>query len=157
MSRGQRFAFLAIAVVIAIVAIIVLADSSEDDGDADQTAATATPTETATPTDGEPDEETPTPTPTATPKPKPPLLTAGRVRELNYTEGDTIRFRVRSDVPEEIHVHCYDITRDVPAGETITVSFEASITGICEVEFHNSGELIGELKVEPEVGVRLTP
>jgi len=150
MNRGQRFAFLAIAVVIAVVAIVVLADSSEDDS-GDQTSATATPTatETAAPTEAEPGEETPTATPTPTPRPQPPLLAAGRVRELEFTEGDRIRFRVRSDVDEEIHVHCYDITRDVPAGRTITVSFEATITGICEVEFHGSGEPIGELRVEP--------
>ena len=143
MSRGQRFTFLAIAVVIAVAAIVVLADTSEDETEPTQSAATATPT--ATPGA----EETPTATPTPTPRPQPPLLTAGRIRELEYTEGDTIRFRVRSDAPEEIHVHCYDITRDVPPGRTISVSFEADITGICEVEFHNSGEPIAELRVEP--------
>jgi hypothetical protein len=150
MTRGTRFTFLAIAVVIALVAVVVLADSSEDDGGS-ETAATATPTETAAPTEANPgEEETPTatPTPEATPPP-PPLLQAGRVRELEYTEGDRIRFRVRSDVDEEIHVHCYDITRDVPAGRTITVSFDASITGICEVELHGSGEPIAELRVQP--------
>jgi hypothetical protein len=149
MDRGRRFTFLAIAVVIAIAAVVVLADSSEDDTTSDQTAATATPTETAAPTEASPGEETPTATPTPTPTPKPPLLTAGRVRELEFTEGDTARFRVRSSEPEEIHVHCYDITREVPAGETITVSFKADITGICEIEFHNSGEPIAELRVEP--------
>jgi FtsP/CotA-like multicopper oxidase with cupredoxin domain len=144
-SRGQRFTFLAIALVIAVAAIVVLADTSEDETEPTQSAATATPTATESPGA----EETPTATPTPTPRPQPPLLTAGRVRELEYTEGDTIRFRVRSDAPEEIHVHCYDITRDVPPGRTISVSFEADITGICEVEFHNSGESIAELRVEP--------
>jgi hypothetical protein len=143
MSRRQRFTFLAIAVAIAVVAVIVLADSSEDATEPTQTAATATPTPTSA------GEERGTPTPTATPKP-PPLLTAGKVSELKFTEGETIRFRVRSDAPEEIHVHCYDITRDVPAGRTITVSFKATITGICETEFHNSGEVIAELRVEPK-------
>jgi hypothetical protein len=149
MSRGTRLTFLAIAVVIAIVAVVVLADSSEDDGGT-QTAATATPTETAAPTEASPgEEETPTATPTPEPTPPPPpLLQAGRVRELGFEEGERVRFRVRSDVDEEIHVHCYDITRDVPAGRTITVSFEASITGICEIELHGSGEPIGELRVE---------
>ncbi len=150
MSRGQRFTFLAIAVVIGIVAIFVLADTSEDEPN--QSAATATATPTPEPEEASPGaEETaaPTATPTPTPRPQPPLLTSGRVRELEFTEGDRIRFRVRSDVTEEIHVHCYDITRDVPAGRTITVSFEASITGICEIEFHNSGEPIGELRVQP--------
>jgi hypothetical protein len=147
MSRGQRFTFLAIAVVIAIVAIVVLADTSKDDTGT-EAAATATPT--AAPTEAEPGEETPTATPTPEPTPPPPpLLQAGRARELSFTEGERIRFRVRSEAPEEIHVHCYDITREVPAGRTITVSFEASITGICEVEFHNSGERIASLRVEP--------
>jgi len=145
MSTGQRFTFLAIALAIAVVAIVVLADSSEDDAEPGQAAATATPTATATPE--EPASETATPTPT--PRPQPPLLTAGKVAELEFTEGETIRFRVRSDEPEEIHVHCYDITRDVPAGRTINVSFKADITGICEVEFHGSGEPIAELRVEP--------
>jgi hypothetical protein len=147
MSRGQRFTFLAIAVVIGVVAIFLLADSSEDPSEPSQTAATATPTPTAEET-GE-QAATATPTATPTPKPLPPLLTAGKVRELEFTEGETIRFRVRSQAPEEIHVHCYDITRDVPAGRTIDVSFKADITGICEVEFHNSGEPIAELRVEP--------
>jgi hypothetical protein len=146
MSSRQRITFLGIAVVIAVVAIVVLADSSEDSGSS-QTAATATATPTGTPT--EPAEETPTSTPTPTPRPKPPLLTAGKVTELEFDEGDTVRFRVRSPEPEEIHVHCYEITRDVPAGETITVSFRAGITGICEIEFHNSGEQIAELRVDP--------
>src|SRR5918995_5267038 len=114
MSRRQRFTFLAIAVVIAVVAAVVLADTSEDDDQPSQTAATATPTGTPT----EPGEETATATPTATPTPKPPLLTAGKVAELEFTEGETIRFRVRSGEPEEIHVHCYDVTRDVPSGKT---------------------------------------
>ena len=152
MSRGTRFTFLAIAIVIAIAAVVVLADSSEDDTTGDETAATATATGTAAPTEASPGEETPTatPTPTPTPKPPPPLLTAGNVRQLEYTEGETIRFRVRSPTLEEIHVHCYDITREVPAGETITVTFKATIPGICETEFHNSGETIAELRVEPE-------
>jgi hypothetical protein len=147
MSRRQRFTFLAIAAAIAVVAVVVLADSSEDDTQPSRTAATAT--STPTPPDSEPESADETPTPTPTPKP-PPLLQAGKVTELEFTEGETVRFRVRSQEPEEIHVHCYDIEREVPAGRTITLSFKASITGICEVEFHNSGEPIGELRVDPK-------
>ena len=150
MSGRQRITFLAIAALIAVVAVIVLADSSEDDSEPSQTAATATPTATPTESAPESSEETATPTPTPTPEPPPPLMQSGKVTELEFTEGDTIRFRVRSQEPEEIHVHCYDITRDVPSGKTITVSFKASITGTCEVEFHNSGEEIGALTVNPD-------
>jgi type IV secretory pathway VirB10-like protein len=147
MSRGTRIVFLAIAVVIAIVAIVVLADSSEDDGGT-QTSATATPTETSTPTETAPGEETSTPTPEPTPPP-PPLLTADKVTELQGTEGETVRFRARSATDDEVHVHGYDLSEDAPAGQTITMSFKATITGIFEIEFENAGKEIGKLTVEP--------
>ena len=148
MSKGQRFTFLAIAAVIAIVAVVVLAGGDDEPADSgEQAAATATPSATAEPQEAEP-HETATPTPEPTPKP-PPLLRAGRVTKLEATEGETVRFRVRSATNEEIHVHAYDITRDIPAGKTVNVAFKATITGIVEIEFHGSGEEIGELTVEP--------
>jgi heme/copper-type cytochrome/quinol oxidase subunit 2 len=146
MSRGQRFAFLGIAVVIAVIAVIVLADSSEDDKA--PTAATATPTASAAPQEAAPQEES-TPTPTPTPPP-PPLLTAGKVRELEFKQGDTVRFRIRSDTADHVHVHGYDLMKDVEPGKTATMSFKATITGIFEVEFEDSGTQIAELKVEPK-------
>ena len=151
MSRGSRITFLASAVVIAIVAIVVLADSSEDDSGT-QTAATATPAETATPTEASPaEEDTPTPTPTPEPTPPPPpLLTANKVTELEATQGDTVKFRARSATDDHVHVHGYDIMKDVPAGETITVSFKADITGIFEIEFEDAGKEIGKLTVQPK-------
>jgi hypothetical protein len=145
MSKGQRFTFLAIAAVIAIVAVVVLAGSDGDEpaDSGEQAAATATPSATAEPQEASPQE-------TATPTPEPaPLLRAGKVTKLEATEGETVRFRVRSDTDEEIHVHAYDITRDIPAGKTVNVAFEATITGIVEIEFHGSGEQIAELTVEP--------
>jgi len=154
MSRGQRFTFLGVAALIAIVAIFVLADSSEDPSEGEQAAATATatPEATASPQEASPGaEETPTPTPTPEPTPEPPpLLTSGGVTELEFEQDETARFRVRSSVPEEIHVHGYDIYRDIPADKTVNVAFKADITGIFEIEFHNSGKPIAELKIQPK-------
>jgi len=149
MSRGQRLSFLVVAVVIAVVAVVVLADSSEDPSGA-PTVATATPTSTATaePQEAEP-AETETPTPAPTPKP-PPLLTGGKVTKLRAEQGDTVRFRVRSPVAEEVHVHTYDISKDLEPGKTATVSFKADITGIFEIEFEHAGEQIAELRVDPK-------
>lgn len=149
MSKGQRFTFLAIAAVIAIVAVVVLAGSGDDEpaDSGEQAAATATPSATAEPQEASP-QETATPTPEPTPKP-PPLLRAGKVTKLKATEGETVRFRVRSGTDEEIHVHAYDITREIPAGKTVDVAFKATITGVVEIEFHGSGEQIAELTVEP--------
>ena len=149
MSRGSRITFLAIAVVIAIVAIVVLADSSEDDSGT-ETAATATPT--ATPTEASPaEEETPTATPTPEPTPPPPpLLTANKVTELEANQGETVKFRARSATDDHVHVHGYDIMKDAPAGETITMSFKADITGIFEIELEHSAQQLAELRVDPE-------
>ena len=146
MSRGQRLTFLGIAAVIAVVAVVLLAGGGGDDSDdSSNAAATATGTPSATATTGGAAAEESTPTP----KPKPVLLKAGSEKALNYEQDETVRFRVTSDVPEEIHVHGYDITKEVPAGETVTVSFKADINGIFEIEFHNSGALLAQLKVVP--------
>ena len=144
MTRNQRLTFLAIAVVIAVAAIVAFAAGGGDEGeDAGRATATAQPQE---PSAG----EEATPEPTATPRPKPPLVTGEGVKELTFKEGDTVRFRVRSAEPEEIHVHGYDIAKDVEPGQTVTFSFKATITGIFEVEYEHAGKQIAELKVEPK-------
>jgi FtsP/CotA-like multicopper oxidase with cupredoxin domain len=146
MSRNQRLTFLGIAALIAVVAIVILVTGGNDPEETSQQAGT-TPTATATRSATEAsDESTPEPTPT----PKPPLLQSGNVEKLRFEEGDTVRFRVRNDAPEEIHVHGYDIVREIEPGKTATVSFKATITGIFEIEFHGSAEQIGELRVDPK-------
>jgi type IV secretory pathway VirB10-like protein len=151
MSRNQRLSFLGIAAVIAVAAIVIFAIGRGDDGEeAAGTAATATATATPSATEDAEGTATPTPTPTPTPEPPPPLLQSGEVTELRFTEGETVRFRARSEETEEIHVHGYDRYVDLPAGKTVTESFKGSITGIFEIELHGSGEQIGELRVDPK-------
>ena len=60
-----------------------------------------------------------------------------------------MRFRVRSPEDEEVHIHGYDITKDVKAGQTARISFKATIDGIFEIEFEHSGTQIAELRVDP--------
>jgi hypothetical protein len=153
MSRNQRLSFLGIAAVIAVVAIVVLVVGGGSDDtttdDSANTSAQQTATATATPT-AEGGQETSTPTPTPTPKPQPPLLQAGKVTKLRFDEGETVRFRVRSDKPEHVHIHGYDIMKDVEPGQTANVAFKATITGIFEIEFEDSAEEIAELRVDPK-------
>jgi FtsP/CotA-like multicopper oxidase with cupredoxin domain len=144
MSRAQRLTFLGIAVVIAIVAIVVLADSGEDSSPPSPSKADATVTPSSTAS------ATPTATATPTPKPQPPLLDGSKVVKLEFTEGDTVTFRVTSDVPEEVHVHGYDIAKDLEPGKVTTVSFPASITGIFEIEYEHAAKQIAELRVDPK-------
>jgi type V secretory pathway adhesin AidA len=151
MSRNQRLSFLGIAAVIAVVAIVVLTTGGSDDtttDDSTNTSAQQTATPSATPTAAESDDATPTPTPK--PKPQAPLLVAGKVAKLRYEEGETVRFRVRNDGPEHVHVHGYDIMKDIEPGKTANVSFKADITGIFEIEFEDSAQQIAELRVDPK-------
>jgi hypothetical protein len=145
-SRAQRLSFLAVAVVIAIVAIVIIVSSGNDEQEASSANPTATPTATPTPAE----DGTAEPTETPTPKPEPPLVVPGKITKLRFKQGDTVRFRVRSDVADEVHVHGYDLMKDVEPGQTITFSFPATITGIFEVELENRGEQIAQLRVDPD-------
>jgi hypothetical protein len=150
MSRAQRLTFLAIAVVIAIVAVVIIASSGNDEQEATSSSGTATPTATATATPADDGTAEPTETPTPEPEPEVPLVEPGKVTKLRFKQGDTVRFRVRSDVADEVHVHGYDLMKDVEPGKTITFSFPASITGIFEIELEDRGEQIAQLRVDPD-------
>ena len=73
----------------------------------------------------------------------------GGVQTLEYTAGEEIRFRVSSDKAEEIHVHGYDIAKDVPAGGSVEFDFPAELEGIYEAELEGLGVQIIELRVNP--------
>jgi FtsP/CotA-like multicopper oxidase with cupredoxin domain len=141
MSRAQRLTFLGIAAIIAVVAVIVLSRGGNETDKAADATATPTPSATASGTA----EATATPKP----KPKPPLLQAGKEPTLSFDQGDTVRFRVRHGDAEEVHIHGYDIKKELAANETANVSFEASIPGIFEIELEHSGTPLGRLKVGP--------
>lgn len=61
--------------------------------------------------------------------------------------GSTVEIVVTSDVGEELHIHGYDLTLEIGAGETRAVRFQADIPGIFEVEFEESGNPVLDLTV----------
>jgi hypothetical protein len=73
----------------------------------------------------------------------------GGIQELEYDAGDQVAFRVESDVADEIHVHGYDLMKDVTAGGSAEFSFPAEIEGIFEVELEGRKEQIAEIQVNP--------
>lgn len=73
----------------------------------------------------------------------------GGVQTLEFSAGEEVRFRVSSDEAEEIHVHGYDIAKDVPAGGTIEFDFPAELEGIYEAELEGQGVQIAELRINP--------
>jgi hypothetical protein len=143
-----------VAAVILVVTFLLLRPSAEDEGStADTPTTTPTATATATAESGTPaPDETPTPTPTPSPRPTVdpgPVLTGEEVEELRFEKGDTVRFRVRSPQADHVHIHGYDIMRDVKANQTTRISFKAEIDGIFEIEFEDAQVPIAELRVDP--------
>ena len=61
--------------------------------------------------------------------------------------GEQVVLRVSSDVAEEVHVHGYDLSEAVPAGGTVDIPVQATIPGVFEVELHDSGKLLFQLRV----------
>jgi FtsP/CotA-like multicopper oxidase with cupredoxin domain len=142
MTGRSRLAFLGIAVVILVVAFVVLRGSNDTDDSTTET--TATPTVAETPGD----TTTPTPSPKPTVDPG-PVLTGGEVEKIRVDKGDTVRFQVKAPEDEEVHIHGYDIKKDVKAGVTTPISFKATIDGIFEIEFEEQGKQIASLRVNP--------
>lgn len=129
--------------LLALVAIAGLAACGEDDSSSGDTdTGTITTNEKATT-----QEESAKPaTPTIAVRNGEPV---GGVQELEYSAGDEIRFRVSSNQADEVHVHGYDVEKEIPAGGSATLSFPADIEGIFEVELHGSETQIAELRVNP--------
>ncbi len=73
----------------------------------------------------------------------------GGVKDLTYNAGERVRFEVRSDVSDEIHVHGYDLAKDVEAGSSVRFDFPATLEGVFEAELEGRKEQIAELTVNP--------
>lgn len=149
-TRRQRLVNLAIAVAIAVVAAVVIIATSSEDEPEREGVTTPAPAASA----GASVEPRETPTPEPTPEPPPAIEVkggevVGGVAELEFKEGDQIRFTVTSDVADHVHVHAYDLFKDLAPGQTVRFSFPATITGITEIELEDSGLQIAELRVEP--------
>jgi hypothetical protein len=73
----------------------------------------------------------------------------GGVKRLEYERGERVRFLVRADMADEVHVHGFDITKDVPANRSVRFRFSADIEGVFEVELHHAHVTIAELRIGP--------
>jgi FtsP/CotA-like multicopper oxidase with cupredoxin domain len=162
MSRNSRLAILLGGVVVVVLAFVLLRPSADDEDTAPvaqtatapaQTAATPSAETTATTETTEAETQTQEAEPA---EPEVPTIrvrsdgsVAGGVQELDFESGDEIEFRVESAVDEEVHVHGYDIARDVSAGGTTTFRFDADLEGVFEVEIEGAGKQIAELQVSP--------
>ncbi len=144
-SNGARAGIAAALIAAAVVLFILL--SGGDDGTSNDGGGT-TPATTATTGAGDTTGGTPAEAavPTIVIKNGKPV---GGVQELTYNKGDQVKFRVKSDVADEVHLHGYDLMKDVEAGGAVTFDFTAGIDGIYEAELEGRKEQIIELRINP--------
>ena len=67
-------------------------------------------------------------------------LERGRVtpapRTVDLRVGETITLTVTSDHADELHVHGFDIEKQLPAGQAVSVELTGQSPGVYEVETH---------------------
>jgi hypothetical protein len=132
-----------VLVVVAVVLLIILSGGSDDNGDTTSGGAVNNEADSGKQGGGGAQPQVPTIVVDKNGEP------VGGITEITVNTGDEVRFKVKSAVAEEIHVHGYDLMKDVPAGGTVSFSFPAEIEGIFEAELEGHAEQILELRVEP--------
>ena len=162
LSGIQRAGVVLGGLAVLLIVFVVLrgndGNGSSSSSSAPQTTATSTgsdpaatdPATTSTPTSSTGSTSTAT-------TPEPAVQTvrvvngqpAGGIKTISYTKGDQIRLKVQSDTADEIHVHGYDLKKDVTAGGSVEFDFKATIEGRFEVELENAGTQIAMLEVDP--------
>lgn len=73
----------------------------------------------------------------------------GGIRRAEVKKGSEVVLRVDADVADEVHVHGYDLKRDVAPGMPARLAFRATLTGSFEVELEQRSLQIAELQVRP--------
>jgi len=116
----------------------------------EQTSAGSPPGSSApTATSSSPAGATPSPTPTV--RTIAVSYAAGEVSGTSGREqvpiGEQVVLRITSDVAEQVHVHGYDLEAAVPAGGSVDIPVRASIPGVFEVELHDAGKVLFQLRV----------
>ena len=132
---------------VCVLAAVALAGCGSDDGESASSTDTTTTTETTT------DTETTTTTEAQTPTVVKITVVDGQpqggIVRQTVNKDDEVVLVVTSDVADEIHLHGYDISRDVTAGGTVRLPFTATIPGRFEAELESRSVQIADISVEP--------
>ena len=132
----------------------LLAGCGSDDDGGGAAGATTTVASTTTTTGAEP---TSTGEPTTTTAGFSGTLIEAKVtgdrvdtasRRVRVSRGETVRIQVEADHAEEVHVHGYDLKRDVAPGEPAVIEFTADAAGVFEVELEQARLPLFELQVQ---------
>jgi hypothetical protein len=140
---------LALGGAAVLVALFFVLRPGDDDDEAAPPPPAATDTRTTTTTRA----TTTTTTRPAGPTPIRIVVRAGRVigglRRARLERGERAVLIVRADVSDHVHLHGYDIMRDVSPGRPARLRFRATIPGRFEVELEDRRLQIAQIEVRP--------
>lgn len=155
-SAGGRVVVGVVAIALVAVLFFVLRDDEGDDGGTASSEPVVTTDQPAAGGQGaeKPDEQNPE----KPEEPEEPELATievkggqpvGGVAELEFAKGERIQFVVRSDVADHVHLHGYDVFKDVPAGGEVEFDVPATIEGVFEAELEDRVVPVAEITVNP--------
>jgi hypothetical protein len=157
-STFAKIGATAVGVVVLLTLFLVLRPDDGGEGASSVTTTGASPSETATgETTSTTETEAGTTTETETAPAGPTQIRivvrggqpVGGVKRPTVRQGDRVVLVVRSDVADEVHLHGYDIKRDLTPGVPAQLAFRATIAGRFEVELEELGVLLADLEVRP--------
>ena len=73
----------------------------------------------------------------------------GGIRRVTVAKNRRVILTVRADVADHVHLHGYDVMRDIAPGKPGRIDFRATIPGRFEVELEDAGLQIADLTVNP--------
>jgi ABC-type glycerol-3-phosphate transport system substrate-binding protein len=124
-------------------------------GGSSQVGATTETTQATTPATTTTETMTAETTTTSAPEPRTitVVVEAGRpkggIQRPTVDKGDKVVLVVRTDSGEAVHLHGYNIEKDVVPGKAVRMPFTANIAGRFEVELHPTDALLAVIEVKP--------
>jgi hypothetical protein len=141
----------AAGIAVAVVLFLVF----RPEGDDDSASPPPPPNPPTTPTTV---STQPAPPPT-TPKPSvavvqiPIVVRGGKpvggIKRVTVAKNRVVVLFVRSDAADEVHLHGYNVMRDVAPGSPARLRFRATIPGGFEAELEDAGLQIADITVKP--------
>ena len=145
MTRNQRIGLVVAALAVAVIAFVVAQPGDEEESPPASEPASAGEAAESTPTEQKPAE---------TRIRVEGGVVVGEAKTIRAAKNDIVRIVVSSDVPDEMHLHGYDIEKEAAPGEPARFRFKADAEGAFELESHAAEDagnepLVARLLVGP--------
>jgi hypothetical protein len=72
---------------------------------------------------------------------------SGDTGRVQVAMGTSVTLVVTSDVADQVHVHGYDLEKELTPGTPVTLQFDATVAGVFEVELHHAETVLLRLQV----------